>query len=306
MTCDAVQRELSLYLYGELPSEGEERVEQHLENCEACRRALEIEKRIHRTLDAVEHLPPAELLEYCRLDLARALRREEKAGRRSWTTWWPITGGWGSLSAAWWRPAGAVALVAIGFLGARWTAPGGGLPGESTSTSEPISTQVRYVEPSGSGRVRLVVDETRQRVFSGNLSDKRVQEMLLAAVRNPSDPGVRAESLDLLKEQGASGEVRDALLYALEHDPNDGVRLRALEGLRAQAADPAVRRALSRVLLADQNPGVRSVAIDLLVQSRDEDVVATLQQMLQREQNSYLRLRGEKALEEMNAPVETF
>ena len=306
MTCDAVQRELSLYLYGELPSEGEERIEQHLESCEACRRALGIEKRIHRTLDAVERVPPAELLERCRLDLARMLRREEKAGRRSWTTWWPATGGWGSLSAAWWRPAGAVALVAIGFLGARWTAPAGGLPGESTSTGEPISTQVRYVEPSGSGRVRLVVDETRQRVFSGNLSDKRVQALLLEAVRNPSDPGVRAESLDLLKEQGASEEIRDALLYALEHDPNDGVRLRALEGLRAQAADPAVRRALSRVLLADQNPGVRSVAIDLLVQSRDEDVVATLQQMLQREQNSYLRLRGEKALEEMNAPVETF
>jgi hypothetical protein len=295
-----------LYLYGELPLEGEERIEQHLEDCEACRGALAIEKRIHRTLDAAERVPPAALLERCRLDLARALRSEEKAGRRSWTAWWSAAGGWGFLSAAWLRPAGAFALVAIGFLGARWTAPGGPAPAESMSPSEPISLQVRYVEPSGSGRVRLVVDETRQRVFSGDLSDKRVQEMLLAAVRNRSDPGVRAESLDLLKQQGASGEVRDALLYALEHDPSDGVRLRALEGLRAQAADPAVRRALSRVLLTDQNPGVRSVAIDLLVQSRDEDVVATLQQMLQREQDSYLRLRGEKALEEMNAPVETF
>jgi hypothetical protein len=35
-------------------------------------------------------------------------------------------------------------------------------------------------------------------------------------------------------------------------------------------------------------------------------VVETLQELLRREDNSYVRMRSEKALEEMNASLETF
>ena len=154
--------------------------------------------------------------------------------------------------------------------------------------------------------MRVVFDETRQRVVSGSLEDADVRNLLLAAVRTPSDPGVRVESLELLKSRPDSEETRDALLYAVENDPNDGVRLKALEGLRNFGTDRRSRLALSRVLLGDQNPGIRSMAIDMLLQTDETDVVETLQELMQREDDNYIRDRSQRALQTMKASVETF
>jgi HEAT repeat protein len=111
--------------------------------------------------------------------------------------------------------------------------------------------------------------------------------------------------VDLLKNRTGSVEVRDALLNALS-DTNPGVRLKALEGLKPLAADPQVRKTLAQVLLADDNPAVRIQAVDLLVSHRDDAMVGVLQNLVQREDNGYVRLKCEKALKEMNASIGTF
>mgnify|MGYP005850730165 CR=1 FL=1 len=299
MTCESVRKNLSLFLYGELSFEDEEAIAGHLDGCDGCREELEREKRLHGALDLAETKPSAELLERCRLDLDQAVHRTEKAN--------PRPSGWlerlrdavrapAWVSAAWLRPAGAVALVALGFFAARVTQPESGRH----------PARIRYIEPSPSGDVRIVVDETRQRVLAGRLDDEHIQGLLLTAVRAPSDPGVRAESLELLRERSGSREVMNALLYVLENDPNDGVRLKALESLRPFAASAESRRALSRVVLNDENPGVRTMAIDLLVRSDERDVVETLQELMRKEDNNYIRLRSQEALEAMNASVEAF
>ncbi len=59
-------------------------------------------------------------------------------------------------------------------------------------------------------------------------------------------PGLRVESVDLLKNNSQSAEIRKALVYALEHDPNAGVRLKALDGLKQFAEDPDTRQALTQ------------------------------------------------------------
>ena len=69
---------------------------------------------------------------------------------------------------------------------------------------------------------------------------------------------------------------------------------------------PEVRKALAQVLLADDNPAVRMQAVDLLVAHRDDAMVGVLQNLVQKEDNSYVRLKCEKALKEMNASVGTF
>jgi hypothetical protein len=204
------------------------------------------------------------------------------------------------------RPAGAVALVAVGFFGAR-LAPVAGIGHQSAGLFDPNSARVRYVEPGPSGQVQLVVDETRQRVISGRLEDAQIRALLLTAAKDPSDPGLRVESVEILKNRSESDEVRSALLTALLHDTNSGVRLKALEGLKPFASQPDVRKALSQVLLADDNPGLRTQAIDLLTQnSNQEHVVGVLQELMHKENNEYIRQRCEKALRGMKASVETY
>ena len=82
--------------------------------------------------------------------------------------------------------------------------------------------------------------------------------------------------------------------------------MKALEALQPYAGDATSRQVLSQVLLRDDNAGVRTRAIDILIQTRHDDMVELLQNLLEREDNSYIRYRSEEALRAMNASLETF
>ncbi|MGE5647746.1 MAG: HEAT repeat domain-containing protein [Acidobacteriota bacterium] len=302
MNCESVKNQAVLFLYGELSLEQEQSFQDHLEQCPACREAFEAEKRLHELLDAREIEPDAALLTRCRRDLARRIESAAppKAPVRNW-----LERFFDLRLAALARPLGALALVALGFFAARWTSGPAPLP-KVSGRFEPVVTRVRYLDPEPSGQVRLLVEETRQRTLSGSAGDEQIRRLLLAAARESSDPGVRAESMDVLNDGRPTAELRPVLLYALQHDSNPGVRLKALDALKNESGDRDVRRVLSQVLLTDDNPGVRAQAIDLLVQHKEDATVGVLQKLVQEEKNNYVRLRCQRALEEMNASVGTF
>lgn len=314
MSCDSIRNRFFLLLYEELPLDEEKLVEQHLQSCADCRAELERQKKLGAALSAHALDAPEDLLLRCRRDLrfktASAARAHEakpgfaaRARQAMRLLLSPAAGSFRHVS--YWKPAGAVALVAVGFFAARLTAPRAGLAIDP-ATPEPAISRVRHIQPDAGGRVRIVLDETRRRVLAGRLEEEPILRALLAATRDPDDPGLRGESIELLKKHAASGEVRGALVYSLRHDPNAGVRLRAMDALRAYSTEPESRRALVDVLLADDNSGVRTQAVDLLTQQRDISVVPAFQRSLEREDNSYVRLRLQNALRERNASLETF
>ena len=202
--------------------------------------------------------------------------------------------------------AGAAAMLALGFATARMTPNSLFGNFHSAGMVDPGTSRVRYVEPLSPGRVQIMVDETHQRVLSGNLNDPDIQRLLLTAAKDPTDAGLRVESVDLLKNDSQSAEVRKALEYSLQHDPNAGVRLKALDGLKQFAEEPDTRKVLTQVLLKDNNPGVRTQVIDLLVQRHTDAMVGVLQELMEKEDNNYIRLRCQKLLQDMNASVETY
>jgi len=134
------------------------------------------------------------------------------------------------------KPAAAMALLIAGFAAGRLIpAPEGPRRNPDFAGGIPVSTQVHYVQPDPSGGVRIVLDETRQRVLTGDPEDSEIRDLLLNAASGASDPNVR---------------------------------LTAIERLKPVAADPETRSVLSKVLLSDENAGVRSQAIDLLLKHR--------------------------------------
>src|SRR5260370_29957404 len=108
MTCDSAIDRMDLYLYGELAAQEEEEFEQHLHGCRACGGVLERRKTLHRGMDELRMTAPPHLLVECRQELFRA-----KPLQRKPSLWMQFSGMW--------RPAGALALVALGFLSARLT-----------------------------------------------------------------------------------------------------------------------------------------------------------------------------------------
>ena len=310
MTCEEAKKNLALFLYGELSFEEEEQVEVHVDECDGCRLALTREKALFRALDGAEMVPAPQVLEESRVELRRRLGAlRGNSGMRAPGIWDRLREGFTihfHFAPGLAQVAGAAAMLVLGFLTARM-APNSLLGNwHSAGLVDPATSRVRYVEPMAPGRVQIVIDETHQRVLSGRLDDQAIQRLLLTAAKDQSDAGLRVESVDLLKNNSQSAEIRTALVYALEHDSNAGVRLKALDGLKQFAEDPDTRKALTKVLLTDDNPGVRTQVIDLLVQRHTDAMVGVLQELLEKEDNGYIRMRCQKVLQEMNASAETY
>jgi hypothetical protein len=317
MTCEEARKNLPLFLYGELSFDEEELVEVHVDECAACREELAREKAMFAALDGVEQVPTPAALEASRTELRRRLAlagQPMKASNDHSSFWDKIRQGFTihfHFAPGIAQLAGAAAMLALGFLTARVAPSSFGKLGSAGLLDPQMTSRVRYVEPVSPGRVQIVLDETRQRVLSGSVDDEAIQRLLMTAAKDPSDAGLRVESVDLLKGNSQSAVIRGALVYALEHDSNAGVRLKALDGLKQFAEDPDTRQALTQVLLKDNNPGVRTQVIDLLVQKNSDQrhsdaMVSVLQELMEKEDNNYIRMRCLKVLQEMNASPEMY
>jgi hypothetical protein len=306
MTCQQVQTNLSLYLYNELEFAQEEAVESHIEACVLCQRALAREKAWHASANSERPDVSFELLSECRRDLRTALHAEGKTSHRSswWTHLLPS-----SFSATTWSAHIAVAsfLVFVGFTAARLM-DRGRLPVFANNNVAQMglwdtsNAHVRDIQPTGQDGVRILLDRVEQQEVTGRIDDSAVRQLLLAAMQESNDPGIRVDSVELLQRQPGY-DVRDALLNSLRTDPNAAVRIKALEGLRQFTSDQSTREAIESVLKHDNSFEVRSEAIDVLLPSErpidvlTPDVLTTLQDILKFErQDDYVRSRSLQTL----------
>ncbi len=298
MSCTQITNQLPLYYYGELDQDEEEKLESHLAGCDACRAELSRFRAFGQALLTAEAPAPDRLLNQCRVDLTRSLRNEQ-ARPHSWTDRFRELM---NLHIGFRIPAGALALLAVGFLAGKMGVPGSFFSGAKQAGF----VSVRSVEPDASGKVHIAFDNVSESSISGSASDPKIRELLLASMKDQSNAGLRVEAAGIMKDQSGDADVRSALLDAVQHDPNVGVRINALEGLKQYVDDPAARKALTEVLLNDANPGVRVKAIDLLTSHKDESMVGPLQSAMRKEDNRYVRMRITEQLRAMNASVGTF
>jgi len=318
MTCHEVQVNVSLYLYGELDFVQEEALEGHLNGCALCQRFLAREKAWHGSVNSGRREVPLELLAECRQELGAALARsdeERKANRLSWRYWLePLSVSSGRWSA---RLALASFLVFIGFAAARWMDRHGFPIDNPAGTISPMGlvnpsyARVRDIRPGDHNQVHIVFDQVNERAVTGTPADENVRRLLLAAMQDTADPGIRVDSVEVLKDQNGP-DVRDALLHSVRHDSNAAVRLKALEALRPFSSEKVTRDALKFVLQHDSNADVRSEAIDILAPvsrgaGMSADLAATLEEIARSEQeNDYVRDRCLQLLRNVNAPLDIY
>jgi hypothetical protein len=306
MKCAEVIEQFSLYSYGEVSSDVEERIESHLADCPGCRREFAKHRSFLEALDHREDVTEAALLTTCRVDLRRRLTAETARTARGngWAGWLESLRNLSQFHIPMRVPVGAMALFALGWFGARYTPEKFG--GIRAGLTQPMFSNVQSIQPGDSGNVQIAVDDVQRRVVTGSLEDPRIQELLLNAVHEESNPGVRVESIGVLTNRADSEEVRKALIDAVSHDPNAGVRLKALEGLKQYAGDATVRKTLANVLLKDDNAGVRVQAVDLLTAHHDDSIVGVLQDVMQKEDDGYIRTRCRDLLQAMKASIGTY
>jgi hypothetical protein len=305
MKCVEVVEQFPLYSYGEVSPEVEESIEAHLAGCAECKAGFAAHRAFQQALDRRQDANEGALLAACRVDFRQRLCAEMAQPQpHGWTGWLESLRNLSQFHIPFRIPVGALALVAMGWFGARYTPEKFG--GIRAGLTQPKFSTVKSIQPGDAGKVQIAVDEVQRRVISGGLEDPRIQRLLLDAVHEESNPGLRVESIGALRNSADSEEVRQALIDSASHDPNAGVRLKAIEGLKQYAGDASVRKALANVLLKDDNAGVRVQAIDLLTTHHDDSIVGVLQDVMQKEEDGYIRIRCRDLLQAMKASVGTY
>ena len=317
---ELLRQRIRLYLYGELGLADRKEVERFRAEEPEFRALFEEEEAFLLSLNDVDVNAEADaLLDDCRHDLALAVASEGSLGRtasplrrlgrhlrnlRSMLVARPLL----------WQPAMGAALVFVGFLAGRDAlpfrdlAPGSPLP---ASISDSLSFDANHtltgietvqLDPVG-GQVRIVLEE--RRVVSGASSDPFIRAMLMDTARE-SHAGARLSSLEALQGHASDIEVRRILLRSMLEDQNPGIRLKALETVRGQIDEPEVRAALVETLRSDPLEGMRIHAIQLLGQHPSRDLAGALQELVEREQNPFVRQESERILDVLDASMERF
>jgi HEAT repeats/Putative zinc-finger len=317
MSCKDFEENVTLSQYDELSEEKRAALDAHLANCTACRARLEQAKRINALLATRPSSEPSpELLAQCRTALDEAIDRELAS-----VSWKKLFGElWsGLISVPLTRASWALAILLFG-IGLGWTlrphakpvpATGGAAnpPTESSSLTPDMSNlrinAITQVTPTPEkGQVRITVDAERRMTLEGSLDDPRIRQVLVDAVKSYSNPGIRRDSLDALREAGGDlPSVREALLYALQNDPNPGVRLEALRTVRKMDWTPEVQKAMMNALAPDNNPGVRVAAIDVLVQHAGQSNLPVLERLASDDSNPYVRMKSLNAVHRLEAAM---
>ena len=171
--------------------------------------------------------------------------------------------------------------------------------------------QVRNVAAQPDGTFRIVFDEKRERTISGSRDDQRIRQLLMAAAKEATDPGLRAQTVTILVGDADESDVREALAFAMANDENTNVRLKAMEGLERYANDPMVQNALAHVLLNDPNTrdadeGDRRIDWARWRRHWTRQMVGALQELMSREDDSDVRERARQMLHSIKASAETY
>lgn len=318
MNCETARDGIVLMSYGELPDELAGGLEQHLGECEGCRRELNAMRALHELLTLTPVLEPSpNLVAQSRMRLDDALDALPPHGflTRLRTNFF----GWvGHVQSA---PALATLLLGVGFLGGNFTyryqvheanvkaqASKGvvvmGHPSEGV-----IANVTGIVQTPNSEIVQVNYNKVVPETMEGSLDEPRIRELLLLGMRPAATSGVRVNSVALLASECKAGHdctaepqghpIRSALMVSLRYDKDAGVRMKALEGLqRYIGQDRRVRDAVLEALMHDSDAQVRTAAIGLLepVQS-DSSVRTVLRTVSTQDANPYIRTASYQALQ---------
>jgi hypothetical protein len=330
--CVEMERLSVFYACDELSADERAAVELHAANCARCAEALEREKAMEVLLaHPAERQEPSEiLLAQCRSELAESLDDvTERQARASWLdafrpARWLVQSFVG-------HPAWSAALLVLfgAALGTilppylRSMSAGNDAKPQLTVSRGRLSDQdlqkmsvagINWTTDNGSGTpgVELHMTSEKPYVLSGTADDSDVKRVLTFVVVNGQrfDPGVRLDSLDVLRTRTNDADVRKALCTAASKDANPGVRLKALEALGGVVQDELVRQTLVNALMHDDNPGVRVEAINLLQRGAqllseqpaapgDEELLRVLRECMERDPNNYVRMQSAAAIREL-------
>ncbi len=301
MNCGWIKDNIVFYIYDELADDARFEFEQHVRQCVGCRAELDASLEFKEGMAAlpVKEISP-NFLAANRMHLQEALEHAEQSRTIFSSFIFDLTGWMHQIRLA---PALTAALLILGFAGGVGTTykmmerhvVGAVAPQmEDTASIAGIESITPEVN---SNQVSIKYNTLQPQTKRGAVTDPYIHQLLLLAAQNRNS-AVVLDSLDVLSRRPEDNAVREVLVYALRNDKNPGVRLRSLEALKGYVKDDVrVRDAVVEALVNDNNAGVRQTAISLLDSVKaDSSVRSVLTVLSQRDPNKFIREESRRYL----------
>ena len=270
MKCNEITDLLPEHILGALEESQKLQVEQHLETCSACKTEAVSLANLWTKLETLPAEQPGEavrerfysMLSAYQEGLSHSLESPRlRDVLNSWLErWWPS------------RPlvqvgiAAALLIVGI-FAGSRF----GPDPAENREIS----------------------------MLRKDISDMR-QLVTLSLLRQDS-PSERLRGVSFgAKVEQPNDEILTALLSTLNSDPNVNVRLAAIDALHMFVNKPQVKTGLVQAIAEQTSPMIQIELIELLVKSREQSVIETLKQLVEKEEvNPAVKERAQWGIDQL-------
>ncbi|MBK9098581.1 MAG: zf-HC2 domain-containing protein [bacterium] len=308
---------LQLSLFGELKSEEQRILKEHLLICEECRTELEDQKNLLELLSGKKKpIVNEKVLSNARYQLRGALRSEQSHRNIFNSTAESIFQLFTTpLKFAFTGVALLVVGVVIGslFFGKGATQFSNQQNGDNrfASLSEDISiSNVRFIDSDASdGEVEFSFEASRPVRLKGSINDQQIQSVLTYAMLNEQNPGSRLNSINAMDTEISTNyddDVKNALITVVMTDENPGVRREALKLMGKFPYDESIKQTLFYVVANDTVSGLRIEALNSLIEAGNKgyklnnNEINLFKEKLQKDENPYIKLRSKTILQEYN------
>lgn len=267
MKCEQIAELLPDYLQENLSPEQNLLVQQHLEECAACREDVLIWQKL--SLLPIEQPSSASRERFeAMLQAYQTGRCDQRTSafpeRKRASSWNPFEWLRSPVAGLAW----SLALLAIGIFAGTYVS-------RNNSRSEEFAV------------MQSELTNMRQLVVLSMLQQQSASERL---------QGVTFSQ----REEHLNPQVLSALLHTLRYDGSVDVRLAALDALSRHSSQPQVRTGITDSLQAQQSPLVQVALIDLLVEWRDPNLAQRLRTLQQSpDLNPAVRQRADWALSKL-------
>jgi hypothetical protein len=309
---------LQLSLFGELKSEEQLKLKEHLLTCEECRAELEDQKNLLELISGKQKVNVYEkVLSAARYQLRGALRAEKSDSRYLGNILESINQFFTSpLKFA----VVSLTMLLLGVLIGSLFFSKSSLSkyaeqkvsnNQFTSLHENLSiTNLRFIDSDAAdGEVEFTFEASKPVRLKGKVNDPQIQSVLTYAMLNEQNPGSRLNSINAMDTEVPfqyDQEVKNALITVLMTDQNPGVRREALKLISKFPYDETLKQTLLYVITNDTVSGLRIEALNSLIEvggkgyKLNQDEVNLFRQKVQQDDNPYIKLRSKTILQEYN------
>ncbi len=306
---------LRLSLFGEIKTNEQKLLQEHLDSCDECKHELEQQRKLFKLVSAGSEteLDESILLE-ARSQLRGAIRNEihhKGFGEKIVLFIREIFPGQYRLAAS------AVSLVLVGFFAGYLIFNSADIPEQQLTQNEsPFLlkdlkiSNINFIDSDPTdGEIEFTFDALKPVYMKGRVDDPNIQSILTFSMLNEQNPGARLNSINAMEQNTNiqfDDDVQDALITVALTDNNPGVRREALNLLKKLPFDDQIKQAYINVLKSDSSASLRIEAINALVDASNKGLILNkkeldlFKQKLQTDENSYVRYRTKTILQEYN------